>query len=79
MQQATALGDHAMAAVAKLHGCGRRIAGKVAKRCARAEGGEVGPDLRDDSVDLTSKRHTSRSTHFEAAAMGMGSPYAHAG
>ena len=27
-----------MAAVAKLHGCGRRIEGKVAKRCARAEG-----------------------------------------
>ena len=61
-----------MAPVAGLHGCGRRTTGKAAKRCAQAEGGEVGPDLRDDFVDLAGMRHTNHSTHLRLPPWGRG-------
>ena len=35
-------------------------------------GGEVGPDLCDDSVDLVSNRQTSRSTHLRLPPWGWG-------
>lgn len=58
------------AVVVGLHGCGRWTAGKAAKGCARGEGGEVGPDPREDATDLAMARRTSRSMHLRLPPWG---------